>query len=477
MQTASKKVINGWAMYDWANSVYNLVITTTFFPIYFIAVTKGSGGSDKVTFLGREFVNSSLYDYSLAAAYLLIAILYPILTSIADTRGNKKNFMRFFCYMGGLGCSMLFFFDKTNLWLGILAFMLAAMGYVGSLVFYNAYLPEIAAPADRDRVSAKGFSYGYIGSVLMQLIGFGLVVSMKGNEGRASQITFLLVGIWWVSFAQIAFARLPKMEKKPPQKGNVFKDGFSEIKKVYNEIKNLPVLKRFLRGFFFYSMGVQTVMLAATLFGSKLLRLEDSKLIITVVLIQLVAIIGAYVMSNLSTKFGNLKVLMGVVVLWIFICVAAYMTAGKAEALEPAHAKVDLLKKQKEDAGAAANTTELDKQIQAAQDELAPEQQPIEYSFYALAIGVGLVMGGIQSLSRSTYSKLMPETKDTASYFSYYDLSEKIAIVIGMLSFGYIEELTGSMKNSVLSLIVFFGIGLVWLYAALVKQKKFVASL
>jgi UMF1 family MFS transporter len=476
MQTASKRVINGWAMYDWSNSVYNLVITTTFFPIYFIAVAKGADGSDKISFLGREFVNSSLYDYSLAVAYLLIALLYPILTSIADTRGNKKNFMRFFCYMGALGCSMLFFFDKTNLWLGILAFMLAAMGYVGSLVFYNAYLPEIAAPADQDRISAKGFTYGYIGSVLMQLIGFGLVLFMKGNEGKASQITFLLVGIWWLGFAQITFARLPKIEFKARQKSNVLKDGFSEIKKVYREVKTMPVLKRFLRAFFFYSMGVQTVMLAATIFGSKLLHLADTKLIITVVLIQLVAIPGAIAMSRLSAKFGNLRVLMGVVLLWIAICIAAYWTAGKAEALQPEYTKIELLKKQHDDAikdtTYATVTADLDTQIKTAEEAMAPRQQPIEYSFYVLAMAVGLVMGGIQSLSRSTYSKLMPETKDTSSYFSYYDFSEKIAIVIGMLSFGYIEELTGNMKNSILSLIIFFAIGLFWLYLALLKQKK-----
>src|SRR5436190_15671186 len=285
MQTASKKVINGWAMYDWANSVYNLVITTTFFPIYFTAIAHDEKHGDTVTFLGKKFVNASLYDYCLATAYLLIALSYPILTSIADTRGNKKNFMRFFCYMGAIGCSLLFFFDKTNIGFGIVCFMLAAMGYVGSLVFYNAYLPEIAAPMDRDKISAKGFAFGYIGSVLMQLIGFALVLSMKGQEGKATQITFLLVGIWWVSFAQITFFYLPKPEKREFKKGNVFREGFAEVKKVFHEIKKLPVLKRFLRGFFFYSMGVQTVMLAATLFGSKLLNLDDSKLIITVVLI------------------------------------------------------------------------------------------------------------------------------------------------------------------------------------------------
>jgi UMF1 family MFS transporter len=475
MPTASKKVINAWAMYDWANSVYNLVITTTFFPIYFIAVTR-KGSSDKVHFLGRDFVNSSLYDYTLATAYLLIAISYPILTSIADTRGNKKNFMRFFCYTGSLGCCLLFFFDSSNLWLGICAFMMAAMGFVGSLVFYNAYLPEIAAPEDQDRVSAKGFSYGYIGSVLMQIIGFVLVIMMKGHEGRASQITFLLVGIWWAGWAQITFARLPNSDRNPVKKGNFLRDGFVEIRKVYGEMKGLPVLKKFLRAFFFYSMGVQTVMLAATLFGSKLLGLEDTQLIITVVLIQLVAIAGAMLMSRLSSRFGNIRVLMGVVLFWIAICVAAYQTATLAEPLRPAHEKIEALKKQKEDlvgqAGAEGAIAGLDNQIKAEQDQLEPKQKPIEYGFYVLAIAVGLVMGGIQSLSRSTYSKLMPQTKDTASYFSYYDLTEKIAIVIGMLSFGYIEELTGSMKNSVLSLIVFFVLGFIWLYLALRKQKQ-----
>ena len=479
METASKRVVNGWAMYDWANSVYNLVITTTFFPIYFIAVTKGINGSDTIHFLGRDFVNSSLYDYTLAAAYLLIALSYPILTSIADTRGNKKSFMQFFCYMGAIGCSLLFFFDKTNLWFGIVCFMLAAMGFVGSLVFYNAYLPEIAAPKDRDRISAKGFSYGYVGSVLMQLIGFGLILFMKGNEGKASQITFLLVGIWWISFAQITFSRLPAPEKKDRVKGNIFRDGFVEVKKVFHEVRSLPVLKRFLRGFFFYSMGVQTVMLAATLFGSKLLNLEDSKLIITVVLIQLVAIVGAIVMSRLSGRFGNLKVLMGVVVLWIIICVAAFRTATSAEALQPMHQQIHDLKAQKEAAEKENNLLLINastRELTRLEESLAPQQQPIEYSFYGLALAVGLVMGGIQSLSRSTYAKLMPETKDTASYFSYYDLTEKIAIVIGMLSFGYIEELTGSMKNSVLSLIVFFVIGLVWLYSALYKQNRLAIS-
>jgi len=425
MQTASNKVIRGWAMYDWANSVYNLVITTTFFPIYFMAVTRKQFGGDTVTFLGMKFINSSLYDYSIAVAYLFIALLYPVLTSIADTRGNKKSFMKFFCYMGASGCALLYFFNGSNLWLGILCLMMAAMGFVGSVVFYNAFLPEIAAPQDRDRVSAKGFSYGYIGSVILQIIGFILVVTLTSDPLLGPRITFLLVGIWWASFAQITFSVLPENRTSGILNKGFIADSFSEMKKVYQEIKKLPVLKNFLRGFFFYSMGVQTVMLAATLFGSKLLQLADTKLIITVVLIQLVAIPGAIWVSRLSEKFGNLRVLTGIIVFWIIICLAAYYTAYfKEQGGNP------------------------------------------EFGFYGLAIAVGLVMGGIQSLSRSTYSKLMPETKDTASYFSYYDFTEKLAIVFGMFSFGFIEEVTGSMKNSVLSLIIFFVIGFAWLIRA-----------
>lgn len=434
--TAPRKVINAWAMYDWANSVYNLVITTTFFPIYFLAVTNRPewGDGEAVPFLGMTFINSSLYDYCISFAYLLVALSYPILTSIADTRGNKKQFLRFFCYMGAIGCSSLYFFEGELLWVGMAGLMMGAMGYAGGLVFYNAYLPEIAAPEDRDRVSARGFSFGYVGSVILQIVGFALVVSMAGKEAQASQITFLLVGIWWIVFAQFTFRGLTDTPKPKEAGVNIWTAGFKEIKKVYLEVKNLPVLKRFLRGFFFYSMGVQTVMIAATQFGSKTLELPDDKLIITVVIIQLVAILGAFVMSRLSMLFGNLEVLMGVVLLWIGICFAAYYTAVHKEA------------------GGSA-----------------------EVPFYFLAAGVGLVMGGIQSLSRSTYSKLMPETKDTASYFSYYDFTEKIAIVIGVFVFGFVHEYTadhGGIKNSILSLAIFFFIGLVWLLLARMRQRR-----
>jgi UMF1 family MFS transporter len=429
MQTASKKVINGWAMYDWANSVYNLVITTTFFPIYYTEMTKAEPFNGTVEFAGRSFVNTALYNYALATAYLIVAFTLPILTSIADARGSKKKFMQFFCYMGAIACSGMYFFTAENFSFGIICMMLAAIGFYGSLVFYNSYLPDIAAVEDRDRISARGFSFGYIGSVLMQVVGFLLVVFHKqipflNSEGDAVRLTFLLVGIWWVSFAQIPFKRLPK-PRPANEKAfdvNVFTSGFMELKKVFNKVRTMKVLRRFLGAFFFYNMGVQTVMLVASNFGSKVLKLPSTNLIITIVLIQLVAILGAFVISRLSMKFGNLQVLMAVVFMWIGVCIYGYF-------------------------------------MQTATD------------FYILAIVVGLIMGGIQSLSRSTYSKLMPETKDTASFFSFYDITEKVAIVIGLSSFAIIEE-KFDMRTSVVSLMAFFAIGFLFLWYARSATRK-----
>lgn len=423
------KVINAWCMYDWANSVYNLVITTTFFPIYFAGITRTAYGENSVPLLGRTFKNTALYDYALATAYFIIALALPILSSIADSRGNKKRFMQFFTYLGGIACMGMFWFkgpDPSVAW-GVSCFILAVMGYVGSLVFYNSYLPEIAEPEDRDWISARGYSMGYTGSVLLQIIGFLLVLyfSAKGDQTSGPRYTFLLVGLWWIGFAQITFAYLPN-NKRPQKKPlrEVLTAGFIELGKVWNQVRHLRLLKWYLVAFFFYSMGVQTVMLAATLFGSQMLGLPSDKLIITVVLIQLVAIPGAMLMSFLSGKWGNITVLMGVVLFWVVVCISAYNVA--------------LFKEQ------GIN---------------------VEYHFYGLAVAVGLVMGGIQSLSRSTYSKLMPKTKDTASFFSFYDVTEKVAIVIGIFSFGYIDELFG-MKNSVLILIVFFVLGLIGLINA-----------
>ncbi len=437
MQTASKKVVNGWAMYDWANSVYSLVITTTIFPAYYESIT-ANDSNNEVVFLGRHFINTALYNYALAVAFLIVAFMSPVLSSIADYKGNKKKFLRFFCFLGSVSCSMLFFFKGTDtLWIAMLCTILACIGFWSSVVFYNSYLPEIAAPKDRDRISAKGFSMGYIGSIILQLVCFIFVFKpewfgMQNDVTMPARFSFLLVGVWWFGFAQVTLNSMPKgVPSAFRPENNLFANGFIELKKVFNQLKTLVILKRFLLAFFFYNMGVQTIMLVATLFGSKQLKLPTGKLIITLLIIQIVAIAGAYIMAKLSEKFGNFQTLLCVIIIWVFVCLGAYEIAI-----------------------------------------ISDEGTNAEMYFYVLAVVVGLVMGGIQSLSRSTYSKLMPETRDTTSFFSFYDVTEKIAIVIGMFSFGLIEELTGSMKNSVLVIMCFFIIGFVILYFALKKQKQ-----
>ncbi|MCX6208750.1 MAG: MFS transporter [Bacteroidetes bacterium] len=426
MQTASKKVINSWAMYDWANSVYNLVITSTIFPAYFEEIARNNSTTKEVTFLGRTFANSSLNNYALAIAFLIVALMSPILSSIADCKGNKKSFMQFFMTMGSIACCGLYFFNGlSTLGLGIICMIVACVGYWSSLVFYNSFLPEIAAPEDRDRVSAKGFAMGYIGSVILQVICFVFVLSPKmfgTTTGGASRFSFLLVGIWWFAFAMISLKGLPKSipSINTRTKESVIKQGYAELNKVWKQLIHLPVLKRFLLSFFFYNMGVQTVMLAATLYGKSELNIPTQNLIIAILIIQIIAIPGAYLMSKLSDKIGNIKSLMIAVVLWITMCYCGY---------------------------------------------LIPRDGIMQ--FYILAVLVGFIMGGIQSLSRSTYSKLMPETNDTTSFFSFFDVTEKVAIVIGIFSFGLITEATGSQRNSVLALVVFFVVGLIGLFFTL----------
>ena len=424
MQTASKKVVNGWAMYDWANSVYNLVITSTIFPAYYEAVT-GDGNEntliDKIKIGNFEFPNTALYNYVLAIAFVFVAIMSPILSSIADYRGNKKQFLRFFCTMGSLACASLYFFDGNHIVGGLISVIIACIGFWSSLVFYNSYLPEIAAPEDRDSISAKGFMMGYIGSVLLQIICFVFVLKPELfgiTVGKASQISFLLVGIWWMSFGWLSISRLPKSHGvKGAHSKNLFTQGYKEIHKVWLELKSQAVLKQFLVSFFFYNMGVQTVMLAATLYGKSELNIPTTNLIIAILIIQLVAIPGAQLMAKLASKWGNFNTLMIAILIWIGGCIIGY---------------------------------------NLPRNSVMP--------FYSLAILVGFVMGGIQSVSRSTYSKLMPLTHDTTSYFSFYDVTEKVAIVIGMFSFGFINEITGSQRNAVLALCIFFIIGFIIMY-------------
>ncbi|WP_296700757.1 MFS transporter [Algoriphagus sp.] len=423
-----KKVQNGWAMYDWANSVYSLVITSTIFPVYYNSVTKAVDGSDKVNFFGFEMINTVLYSYSISFSFLIIAIISPLLSGIADATGKKLSFMKFFAYLGSVSCVGLFFFDGSNLEFGIICSILASIGYAGSIVFYNAYLPEIATESEYDFLSAKGFALGYIGSVLLLVLNLLMIqfpsTFMIPDDGIAARLSFLITGVWWAGFAQIPFRVLPKNPFGKNVTKEILSKGYKEIRKVFLKVRQIGVMNKFLASFFFYSMGVQTVMYLAASFGDKELGLPGDQLILTILIIQFVAIIGSYFFAYISKKFGNKSSLVIMVVIWIFICGAAYYVYTVFE-------------------------------------------------FFALAFVVGLVMGGIQSLSRSTYSKLIPESStDHASFFSFYDVTEKMAIVLGTFSYGVIEQLTGSMRNSSLSLGIFFLVGLGFLLLVTIPKSQ-----
>lgn len=409
----SKKLINAWAFYDWANSVYSLVISTAVFPLYYSAVTDG----EVVSFLGMEWEHpDSLYSYALSFSFFIVALISPILSGIADYTGSKKKFMKFFCLLGSISVMCLYFFEGIEtVWIGIVFTILASIGFWSSLVFYNAYLPEVAYPEQQDNASAKGFIYGYIGSIILLVI--NLIMIQKPDlfgidASLASRLSFVMVGLWWLGFAQITFKKLPDdIYNKKPEKDYIWK-GFRELKIVSKEIANYPTLKRFLISFFLLSVGVQTIILLATIFGSTELGLATIDLIITVLLIQVVAIFGALLFSKLSKKNGNLFALKITIVIWMLVCFCAFL--------------------------------------------LHKDLPNISLYFYGLSAILGLVLGAIQTLTRSTYSKLLPETEDHATYFSFYDVTEKIAIVLGTLVYGILYAITDSMQWSVLCLAFFF---------------------
>ena len=410
-----KKVIWAWSMYDWANSVYSLVIISSIFPVYYENVTRHTD-SDLVSFFGVEMINTVLYSYALSFSFLVVASILPLLTGIADFSGRRMIFMKAFVYMGSVSCMGLAFFTGENVELGIILSILASIAFSGSLVFYNSYLPQIATIDKMDNVSAKGFSYGYIGSVLLLIINLLMIQKPEwfgiAPGGTAARISFVMVGLWWLGFSQITFRFMPADKHLAGYGSRMLLNGYREIRKVWNQLKELPVTRTFLLSFLFYNTGVQTVMYMAAQFGSKVLHLEGGELIMTILIINIIAIAGSYLFAKLSVFKGNKFSLSAMVIIWILVCAAAFLIQTKLQ-------------------------------------------------FFMLAFVVGMIMGGIQALSRATYSKLIPkDTTDLASFFSFYDVTYNVSIVIGTFAYGIIENMTGSMRNSSLTLALFFFIGL-----------------
>jgi UMF1 family MFS transporter len=422
LEKGNSKLLNAWAFYDWANSVYSLVIASAVFPIFYEMIFSDAK-KENVLIFGTQVKATAMISFVTAFAFLIVAICSPILSGISDYLGNKKAFLRFFCYLGGISCISLYWFEIDNLFLGYTAYFFGLIGFWSSLVFYNSYLPDIAFPEQQDRVSARGFSMGYIGSTILLILNLAMVMFPKTfwieTPKEAMKISFVMVGVWWIGFSHITYYYLPKGNRNNVALTSdfIFK-GFHELSLVWKQLKQNVALKRYLYSYFVFIMAVQTVMLVATYFGATEINWgSDDKtmgLIISILLIQLVAVLGAFITSRVSEKYGNISTLIGLNAIWAVLCAFAYFV-----------------------------------------------ETPIE--FYATAGFVGLVMGGIQSIARSTYSKLLPETEDTASFFSFYDVTEKVGIVIGMTIYGTIDMITGSMRNAIVFLGVFFVVGLILL--------------
>ncbi|PRX55459.1 MFS transporter [Flagellimonas meridianipacifica] len=424
----SKKLLNAWAFYDWANSVYSLVISSAVFPIFYGALFRAAE-IEKVTIFGGEIARAPLISYVTSLAFVFIAIVTPLFSGIADYTGNKKVFLKFFCYLGAASCIGLYWFSLENIYFGLVCYFFGLVGFWVSFAINNSYLPDIAYPEQQDGISAKGFSLGYVGSVILLVFNLAMVmqpavfgITDSGGEVaeiKAMKYSFISVGIWWALFSQYTFKHLPKGYKREGERTNVILNGFKELQSVWKQLGEEIRLKRYLGAFFVYSMAVQTIMLIATYFGEEEINWgtdgeRTTGLIISILVIQVVAIIGATATARASKVFGNVKTLIAINGFWVLLCIYAFFL-----------------------------------------------QTPMD--FYIAAGLVGIVMGGIQALSRSTYSKFLPETTDTTSFFSFYDVAEKIGIIIGTFLYGVVAQLTGSMRNSTIFLGIFFLIGAVLL--------------
>jgi UMF1 family MFS transporter len=416
------KPTTAWTFYDWANSSFSLVITSAVFPSYFLKNT------DDLIHIGSVTMsNSSLYAYMISAAYLVVAFLSPVLSGFADSANNKKFFLLFFATVGSLSCMGLYFFKGMDtIVYGGAFFILALIGFLGSIVFYNSFLPEITTEEKFDSLSAKGFSMGYFGSVLLLIVNL-LMINNPGWFGlggtqEAVLVSFVMVGLWWFIFTVFPLQSLPGSVRLQFRQEHLSK-GFKILKDVYHKLKNRTEVRQYLWAFFAFNAGVQTVMMLAATFAEKQMNFSTPELIILILLIQIVAIGGSFIFSELSKRKGNKYSLLTMLYVWVIICAVAYIVQTKVQ-------------------------------------------------FYALATIVGVVMGGIQSLARSTYSKLIYKYEgEHTSFFSFYDVLEKMSVIIGTFLFGFIEQVSGDMRKSIFMLMLFFIAGIVLLIRTKLNLK------
>lgn len=428
-----RKTLFGWAMYDWANSAYFTTTAAALLPHYFARSIVPEGG---YSLFGRAYDGQTLWGYTVSFGALLCFLLTPMLGAIADFSASKRRFLRAFAYGGALFATLLCFVGTGDVALTLMLFLVSQMGFVGGNVFYDGFLPDITTPDTIDRVSARGYAYGYVGGGLQFAVALGLVAGREAlgiTLETAVRLSLGMAGLWWLGFSAFALSRLreggeaqplPEDRHGLPRPVAYARVGFERTWATVRKLRAFRPLVLFLMAYIIYNDGVQTVIDMAAVYATDTLKLSTTAIMVTLLIVQVVAFLGALLFGALADRIGAQRALLASLGLWSLVVIHAYFV---------------------------------------------PEGAAVR--FFILGAAVGLVLGGTQALSRSLYGSMIPETA-SAEFYGFFSVFSKLSAVCGPFIFATVSALTGSARHAILSLIVFFVVGAVLLARVDVEQAR-----
>ncbi|MES2765876.1 MAG: MFS transporter [Bacteroidota bacterium] len=426
---STRRERTGWYMYDWANSAFGTTVVAVFLGPYLTSIAKTAADSAGFIYpLGVKVHHGSFFPYIVSLSVFLQVFVLPLAGAIADRTRLKKHFLFTFAYIGSFATMAMFFLKGDNYALGAILFLIANISFGASVVFSNAFLPELAAPEDTDKVSANGWAVGYLGGGLLLAVNlafFSNAEKLGFTTGEAVRVCFLSAGVWWALFSIIPLFTLKVrgFKSDSPQKENLLKAGFVQLIHTLKDILSKPATRLFLIAYLLYNDGIQTVIALAAQFGSEELHLDVGVLTTAILLVQFVAFFGSLLFKKIAQAISAKKAIILSLVIWIGTLVYAYAF------------------------------------IKTATD------------FYILSAVIGLVLGGSQALSRSVFSQMVPLGRES-EYFSFYEISDKGTSWIGSLLFGLSLQITNSYRMAILSLVILFVAGFLLLLKVNVEKAR-----
>jgi UMF1 family MFS transporter len=425
--SVKKREIFGWAMYDFANSAFATTILAVIFNKYFATVV--AGGEKGVEILGLRLHGASFFTFAVSLSMAITAVISPFLGAVADASASKKRFLMAFCYIAILFTGLLYFVHPGNHWRGALFFIIASIGFEGSIVYYNAFLPEISTDQNIGRISGLGWALGYIGGGALLAINLMMLQYPELLGFPAGYFTvqdcFLSVAIWWLIFSLPTLLFLKERgQSHLSAESNYFREGYCRIKQTFHRIKTFRELTKFLAAFVIYNDGIETVIVMASIFGAEVLGMKTGEIILFFLMIQGIAFFGSLLFGYLADAIGNKRTIMISLVIWSLIVIWAF-TLGIV--WDP------------------------------------------KTEYWILGVLAALVMGGSQAASRSLQGVFTPEA-NSAEFFGFFAVSGKFASVFGPLIYGILIAITGNVQSGILSVLLFFlaGIAILWT----VDEKK-----